>query len=77
MTSHVNRIAVDSSCIAAIEYRPKDQVLLIEFRSGALYLYLTVPPDAYAALAAADSKGAHLNRFIKGRFAYEKCGGEK
>ncbi|MBS0546293.1 MAG: KTSC domain-containing protein [Proteobacteria bacterium] len=36
--------------------------------SGLRYRYLDVPPDIFAALMAAPSKGTFLNDHIKGRY---------
>ena len=43
-------------------------LLELEFRSGALYRYLSVPADLYRDLLAADSKGRFFNRFIRDCF---------
>ena len=66
--SITDRRQINSSCISSIGYSAIAQVLEIEFKSGAVYRYLAVPEDVHAKLIAADSKGAHLNRFIKPRF---------
>lgn len=66
----VDRDRVNSSCIASAGYSPAHEVLDVEFRSGIVYRYLAVPHDEYTRFAAAPSLGVHLNRFIKGRFAY-------
>jgi hypothetical protein len=68
----IERRQVKSSCISNVGYCPIDQVLEVEFRSGALYRYLDVPEGVHAALITANSKGAYLNRFIKGRFVHER-----
>lgn len=68
------RIAVESSSIASIGYEPETATLIVEFRTGALYEYPGVSPEIHHAFLAAESKGAHFNRFIKGRFAFAKIG---
>jgi hypothetical protein len=64
----ITRTSVESSCLASVGYAAGAGILEVEFRSGAVYRYLDVPPQDHAALLAAGSKGAHLNLFIKGRY---------
>src|ERR1700720_3401909 len=62
--------AVDSTTLAMIAYDAAHQTLWLEFRSGAVYVYSSVPPDVYQALLVADSRGAYFNRHVRGRFPY-------
>jgi hypothetical protein len=71
-TRWIPRIVVDSSAIASLGYSAETSTLEVEFRSGAIYRYEAVPAEAYRSLLEAESKGAHLNRFIKGRFRYDR-----
>lgn len=64
----ITRCPVESSCITAIGYAETASILEVQFRSGAVYRYAPVPLEVHAALMNAISKGAHLNRFIKGRY---------
>jgi len=68
----VDRTPVNSSCISSLGYSAAHEVLDIEFRSGLVYRYFAVPPDAFASLLAAPSLGAHFNRAIKSRFDYAR-----
>jgi hypothetical protein len=62
--------AVDSTTLATIAYDAAEQTLWLEFRSGAVYVYSSVPSDVHQALLLADSKGVYFNRHIRGRFPY-------
>jgi KTSC domain len=62
--------AVDSTTLATSAYDAAHQTLWLEFRSGAVYVYFSVPSEVYQALLLADSKGAYFNRHIRGRFPY-------
>ena len=65
----IARVPVESSCIASVGYAAAVETLEVEFRSGAVYRYLAVPPDVHLALLQSASKGAYLNRHIKARHA--------
>ena len=67
------RIAVVSSLLASMHYA-SPATLDLEFRSGLVYRYFTVPRATVEALRAADSKGAYFNRYIKDRFPYQRLG---
>jgi len=63
-----------SSVVASINYDASSRTLLIRYVSGMVYRYLDVPAEVYAEMRAAFSKGQFLNRFIKGKYAFEKVG---
>lgn len=65
------RIPVQSSLIASIDYSVH-ATLDLEFHSGALYRYFTVPHTIFQELIAAESKGAYFNRNIRSRFPYKR-----
>lgn len=67
----IPRTAVDSSLLVSAAY-PVDQTLELEFRSGAIYRYFSVPKAVFDALIAADSKGAYFNRNVRTRFRYQR-----
>ena len=71
----MRRVAVDSSSIATVGYAEPLRVLEVEFRNGGVYQYLQVPPDEYALLMAAPSKGRHVNQSIKPRYLFERLDG--
>lgn len=66
------RESVESSAIVAVGYSATSLVLEVEYISGGVYQYLGVPVDEHAALMAAASKGQHVNRRIRGCFAFRR-----
>ena len=63
------RIALTSSLLASLRYSPQ-ATLEVEFRSGAIYRYFTVPRAVVEALRTADS--ADFNRHIRNRFPCQR-----
>ena len=68
----INRQAVESSSLASVGYAPVARTLEVEFRNGRVYRYFGVPPETYRRFLCAESKGRHLNRFIKGCYQYAR-----
>jgi hypothetical protein len=69
--ARADRTVIVSSLLAAMRYSSQ-ATLDLEFRSGAVYRYFTVPRALVDGLSAADSKGAYFNRHIKDHFPYER-----
>lgn len=61
-----------SSVIASVNYDPVSATLIIEYLSGMVYHYKSVPEKIYKELKAAGSKGRYLNYHVKGKFIFEK-----
>ncbi|MCW3150472.1 KTSC domain-containing protein [Stutzerimonas stutzeri] len=61
----MKRIALQSSSLRSLGYDAEQQVLEVEFVSGARYRYEQVPPEAVQALLQADSLGRHFNQVFK------------
>lgn len=68
----MQRQRVTSSNVAAVAYDPSDQILEVEFHSGAIYQYDGVSQNEFDALMRAASIGSHLSARIKGRHRYRK-----
>lgn len=64
----MKRMPVDSSSLASVGYEGGSQQLEVEFRHGAVYLYAGVPPEVFAGLMAAESKGRYFNDHIRHAF---------
>lgn len=60
-------IDVESSTIEEIGYDGLSK-MEIRFKGNRHYMYVGVPPQVYAALMAAPSKGKHYAQFIKGKY---------
>ncbi len=58
------RHPVTSSVLRSIGYDSNTAELEIEFTSGDVYRYYTVPPRVYRELLAADSLGAYFNTHV-------------
>ncbi|RRW31201.1 KTSC domain-containing protein [Stutzerimonas stutzeri] len=61
----MKRVALQSSSLRSLGYDPEQQILEVEFSSGALYRYEAVPPEVVQALLEADSLGRHFNQIFK------------
>ncbi len=71
----MKRVVVSSSSLRALGYDPEQQMLEVEFSSGALYRYEAVPPEAVQALLEADSLGRHFNQVFKPQhYRYQRIG---
>lgn len=65
-------IEVESSNIKAYGYNPVYDILSVVFHSGEEYWYFEVDAHAWADLYEAESKGKHLNEYIKNHYRYLK-----
>lgn len=63
---------VESSNMAAVGYDAPSQTLHVQFKGGSHYTHAGVSPEAHAALMAAESKGSHYSKNIKGKFPHTK-----
>ena len=59
-------VPVESTSIELVGYDEEARELFVRFHNrGRTYVYFDVPPEAYAALLEAPSKGRYLNFEIK------------
>ena len=65
-------ILLDSSVLRAARYVEEQELLDLEFRSGAIYRYFEFPAHQFRALLSADSHGQYFNHYIVGQFQEEK-----
>lgn len=68
----MERTPVTSSNICSVGHDPDNQTLEIEFNSGAVYQYASVPPSEYEGFLNADSKGKYFHANIKNRYSFIK-----
>jgi hypothetical protein len=68
ITSHIQREPIASSAITAVGYSKRLHALEIEFRNGAIYRYLNVPPSVHGALISAPSKTRFYDENIRGKY---------
>ncbi len=65
------RILVNSSNILSIGYDLDSKTLEVQF-PGSVYEYLEVSNEDFIRLITAESHGTALDKFIKGRYKYNK-----
>lgn len=68
IVSHLKRVPLESTALATVGYSRRLHVLEIEFRNGAIYRYLDVPPDVYDALMNASSKARFYDQNIRHKY---------
>jgi len=68
----MNRIPVESSNLSSVGYDPDRRVLEIEFNSGGIYQYSSVPKSEYDGLMSASSKGSYFVQNIKNNYSTTK-----
>ena len=73
--TRIERVAVESSSLLTIGFARETRVLEIEFRSGATYRYLGVPPAVFEELKKAESKGRYFAQFIRGKYDFQRIKG--
>ena len=66
-------VPVESTSIELVGYDEDAQELFVRFRNrGRTYVYFGVPPETYATLLEAPSKGRYLNFEIKPYHRYRR-----
>lgn len=66
------RKKVESSVIASVGYDKERRDLMVEFKSGEIYMYQGVPPIVYEKFLEAESKGSFFNSNVKSIFMSAK-----
>lgn len=66
------RILVESSNIASVEYDKETRILEIEFHHGAVYQYFDVPNNVYEGLMNSPAMGSYFMNEIKSIFENKK-----
>jgi hypothetical protein len=66
--SHIKREPVQSTALASVGYSKRLRALEIEFRNGAIYRYLDIPPAIYHDLMNAPSKARFYDENIRRKF---------
>jgi hypothetical protein len=69
------RLAVESSSIANVGYNARQRILDIQFHSGAVYRYSTVPKEVHAQFLKAPSKGRYFSAQIRGKYPFQRLRG--
>lgn len=61
----MKRDPVESEALTSVGYDPDRRMLEVEFESGAVYRYYDVPPELYAGLMTAPSRGEYFAHHIR------------
>ena len=70
----MERQNVDSSMIRSIGYDFDNQVLEVEFNSGAVWQYYDFPEYLWYEFESSDSKGKFFHREIKDQYSESRVG---
>jgi hypothetical protein len=65
-------LPVSSSMANAVGYDPNEQILQVEFHSGAVYQYSGVDLDTWEELHSSDSIGRYFNNEIRGNYQCDR-----
>lgn len=68
----MHRTPVSSSNLRSVGYDPITHTLEIEFHSGEVYQYFSVPLFRYEGLMNASSKGSYHASYIKYSYRYRR-----
>ena len=68
----IERTPVESSSLVSMGFARQARILEIEFRSGAIYRYLGVPPTVFEELKKAQSKGRYFAQSIRGKYEFQR-----
>ena len=63
---------LDSAALASVFYDGTRWLLRATFRGSRTYIYEDVPPEKYAALMAAPSRGAWFNAHIRDCYRFRE-----
>ncbi|MCW3114630.1 MAG: ATPase protein [Segetibacter sp.] len=66
-----------STVILRSSYNAETRTLTITFVSGLVYDYKNVPEETYKAMITSGAKGIYFNKYIKGKYEWEKVEANK
>jgi KTSC domain len=61
-----------STVVSAFHYEAISHKLRVIFITGKVYDYKDVPSKIYQAMKSSSSKGIYFNKYIKGKYEFEK-----
>ncbi len=68
----MTRQSVSSSNLRSVGYDNPSSTLEIEFNSGSIYQYLSVPANVHVSLMRASSHGTYFNANIKNVYRFRQ-----
>ncbi len=72
MARPMDRQPVQSTNLRSVGYDATAMTLEIEFHSGGIYQYLSVPVAVYHGLMQAPSKGSYFHDLIRDRYPFRR-----
>jgi len=63
---------VESKNLLAVGYNANNRTMRIEFRQGAFYDYMDVPPETFQQIMGSQSKGKFFHSAVKGKYEFIK-----
>lgn len=63
---------VQSKNLRQVGYDPKDRILVVQFQTGAWWIYRGLEPDAYQEMLKAQSAGSYFSTRIKNFYDAQK-----
>ena len=61
-----------STAIASLDYDVENRQVTIVFQQRGTYTYFDVPPEVFAELNHAGSRGTYFNEYFKNNYEYER-----
>ncbi|SDG22031.1 KTSC domain-containing protein [Methanolobus vulcani] len=68
----MNRENVRSSDLKSVGYDSENKILEVEFNSGGIYQYSTVPEEIYSKLMSSSSHGKYFHKMIRDKYPTKK-----
>mgnify|MGYP003150729519 CR=1 FL=1 len=69
---NIERSGVSSSNVASVGYNKDEEVLEVEFNSGAVYQYYGVSEEVYLNMLSANSVGKYFNDSVKDIYPFSR-----
>lgn len=73
-TGKNRNVALESRCVASVDYNLEEQIMTIEFVERGTYEYKDVPLDVYVDFAQAESQGRYFNLYIREQYSNYRIG---
>lgn len=70
----MERVSVSSSNIASVGYDESSQTLEVEFNSGSIYEYYSVPAYVFQEMTSASSVGGYFAQRVKNIYGFNRIG---
>ncbi|NTV46696.1 MAG: KTSC domain-containing protein [Chlorobiales bacterium] len=68
----MDRTPISSSNLRSVGYDQNQKILEVEFDSGSVYQYYSIPESVYSELMSASSHGKYFSRYIRNNYSYRQ-----